>query len=187
MPPKVKITKEDVIRTALDIVREGGADALNARAVAAKLGCSTQPVFSNFSNMEALLTETLGAAFNLYLGFLKTEAERGLYPTYKSYGMAYIRFAREEKELFKFLFMRDRSEEDISPTLDFKKSVEMLMKVNGITKETASVMHLEMWSTVHGIAVMLATSFLELDTEFISQMISDVYLGIRTRHVTGEN
>ena len=76
MPPKVKITKEGVIHTALDIVRESGAEALNARAVAAKLGCSTQPVFSNFSNMEELLSAVIGAAYELYLGFLKNEAEK---------------------------------------------------------------------------------------------------------------
>ena len=34
----------------------------------------------------------------------------GKYPPYKASGMAYIRFAKEEKELFKLLFMRDRSD-----------------------------------------------------------------------------
>lgn len=33
MPPKVKITKEDIINAAVDIVRESGAEALNARTV----------------------------------------------------------------------------------------------------------------------------------------------------------
>ena len=54
MPPKVKITKNDIIKTALELVRESGAQSLNARAVAGKLACSTQPVFSNFATMEEL-------------------------------------------------------------------------------------------------------------------------------------
>ena len=41
MPPKVKITKEEIIEAALRIVRESGDEALNARNVAAALGCST--------------------------------------------------------------------------------------------------------------------------------------------------
>ena len=45
MPPKVKTTREDIVSTALSLVRARGAGALNARAVAAALGCSTQPVF----------------------------------------------------------------------------------------------------------------------------------------------
>ena len=54
MPPKVRITKEEIIGTCLALVRENGADALNARSIAAALGCSTQPIFSNFSSMEEL-------------------------------------------------------------------------------------------------------------------------------------
>jgi AcrR family transcriptional regulator len=48
MPPKVRITKEDIINAAIEIVRKDGAQAINARNLAAYLNCSTQPVFSNF-------------------------------------------------------------------------------------------------------------------------------------------
>jgi len=54
MPPKVKVTKEAVVAAAVQIVRSQGAQALNARTVAAALACSTQPVFSNFATMEQL-------------------------------------------------------------------------------------------------------------------------------------
>ena len=178
MPPKVKITKEDIIKTALALVRNKGTEALNARSVASELGCSTQPVFSNFSTMEELQSATLTAAYDIYLDFLKREAESGEYPPYKAFGMAYIRFAREEKQLFRLLFMRDRSGEDLTPTADFTESVDMIMKANSVTKEEAELIHLEMWSCVHGIAVMFATSFLSLDTETVSRMLTDVYKGI---------
>ena len=54
MPPKVKITKDEILKAALGIVRKGGAQALNARALADALGCSTQPVFSNYPGMDEL-------------------------------------------------------------------------------------------------------------------------------------
>jgi AcrR family transcriptional regulator len=54
MPPKVKITKKDIINTTISLVREGGADAINARGIANALNCSTQPIFSNFDSMEDL-------------------------------------------------------------------------------------------------------------------------------------
>ena len=37
MPPKVKITKENIVSTALSLVRECGAEAINARAIASAL------------------------------------------------------------------------------------------------------------------------------------------------------
>ena len=186
MPPKVKITKDDIIQTAVELVKESGEGAINARAVATALGCSTQPVFSNFATMEELREATAKAAYDRYLGFIKREVESGKYPPYKSFGMAYIRFAKEEKELFRLLFMCDRRGKELSPSPDFEASVEMIMNANGITREKAEIMHLEMWTCVHGIGVMLATSFITLEWELISNMLTDVYQGIRARHLSEE-
>lgn len=186
MPPKVKITKESIIKTALAIVREHGVGALNARAIATSLQCSTQPVFFNFATMEELQEAVRTAAYEQYLEFIGREVESGSYPRYKSFGMAYIRFAKEEKELFRLLFMRDRTGEELSPSPDFEESVQMIMQANGITLEQARLMHLEMWSCVHGIGTMLVTSFLPLDRELISDMLTDIYQGLRTRHLAKE-
>ena len=187
MPPKVKVTKEEIINAALALVQENGADAINARSIAASLACSTQPIFSNFSSMEELEKEVILAAYNLYLAFITRETKSGNYPPYKAYGMAYIRFAKEEKELFKLLFMRDRTNEEIAPSPDFEESVQMIMRANGVSQEIARLIHLEMWTCVHGIGAMLATSYLSLDWELISNMLTDVYQGIRARHVAKEN
>ena len=184
MPPKVKISKEDIIKASLDLIRESGEEALNARAIAAALNCSTQPIFSNFATMEDLQEAVSFAAYNHYLGFLKHEAERGEYPTYKSFGMAYIRFAKEEKELFRLLFLCDRTGQELVPPPDFDASVELIMHANDISRDMAERLHLEMWSCVHGIATMLATSFLILEWELISDMLTDIYQGIRTRYKT---
>ena len=159
---------------------------MNARTLASALQCSTQPIFSNFVTMEKLREAVIFAAYERYYGFLQSEAESGKYPPYKAFGMAYVRFAMEEKELFKLLFMRDRTGEDTAVSPDFEESVQMIMKANGITEERARRMHLEIWTCVHGIGAMIATSFLSFDWEMISEMLTDVYQGIRTRHVSEE-
>ncbi len=186
MPPKVKITKEDIIKTAVELVREGGEQGINARAIAAALGCSTQPIFSNFATMEELQKATITEAYEIYLDFIKREAENGEYPKYKSFGMAYIRFAKEEKELFKLLFMCDRHGKELTPTLDFDASIQMIMDANSIDREKATLMHLEMWTCVHGIGTMFATSFVSFEWGLISDMLTDVYQGIRHRHIAEE-
>lgn len=186
MPPKVKVTKEEIINAALALVRENGTDAINARSIAASLACSTQPIFSNFATMEELQKDVILAAYNLYLAFIEREVKSGSYPPYKAFGMAYIRFAKEEKELFKLLFMRDRTDEEIATSPDFEESVQMIMQANKVSQETARLIHLEMWTCVHGIGTILATSFMPLDWELISNMLTDVYQGIRARHVAKE-
>lgn len=187
MPPKVKTTKEDILRISLALLREQGESAINARSIATALGCSTQPIFSNFSTMEELQDAVRDAAYEHYLSFIQQELTTGKHPPYKAYGMAYVRFAKEEKQLFRVLFMRDRTDADLSPSSDFEESVTLIMNANGVSRQTATKMHLEMWACVHGIGTMLATSFLPLAWETVSEILSDVYFGIRSRHVTEED
>ena len=183
MPPYTKVSKEDILTAALFILKKHGADALNARALANRIGCSTQPIFSNFSNMEDLKFELLNACARRYRTYLKQELILERYPEYKASGMAYIRFAREEKELFKFLFMRDRSGEATDcMEEDFTDSVYFIHKEMEISYDDAVMFHTEMWIFVHGIATMLATSYLDLSYDEISTMLSDAYWGLRLRY-----
>lgn len=187
MPPKVKITREDIIRAAIEIVRKNGAVALNARNVAAALNCSTQPVFSNFATMEELRLAVAEEADKLCGEYIQREVESGKYPVYKSSGMAYIRFAKEEKELFKLLYMRDRSGEVIPEETELGNEMETLVNHNtGLEGMDAKLFHLEMWAYVHGIATMFATGFLDLDWELVSKMLTDSYQGLKKQHEMGE-
>lgn len=182
MPPKVRIAREEIVKGALTLVRQTGAESLNARNVAAALGCSTQPVFFNFSTMEELKQAVLAEAGAVYDGYLKREAAGGEFPAYKASGMAYIRFADEEKELFKLLFMRDRSAEPFDTQKDsWRVACLAVQESLGLTSKQAERFHMEMWAFVHGIAVMLATNYLKLDREQISGMLSDAFLGMKMR------
>lgn len=180
MPPKVKIAREHIINTAVHIVRNNGADAINARVIAKALHCSTQPVFSNFSTMEELHRTVMDVADSLYQEYTKNEIESGKYPKYKATGMAYIRFAKEERELFKLLFMRNRSAEKI-PALS-KEISDIVQDSTGLDRNSAERFHLEIWAFVHGIAAMIATNYLELDMGLVSEMLTDAYYGMKTRY-----
>ena len=183
MPPKVKITKEDIVNAAVDIVRESGVGAINARAIASALHCSTQPVFSNFVTMDELRLAVVERADALCRKYMQQEAERGTYPVYKATGMAYIRFAKEEQELFKLLYMRDRSGEAIAQSSELSGQMESVVHDNTeLSGDAAKLFHLEMWAYVHGIATMFATGFLNLDWEnahgFLSGAQKTVWNGV---------
>lgn len=183
MPPKVKITKEDIINTAVEIVRKSGDQAINARTVAAMLNCSTQPVFSNFANMEELRLAVVEQADAICGDYIQREIESGKFPSYKASGMAYIRFAKEEKELFKLLYMRDRSGEVIPEEAGLTGEMQTMVQNNtGLDETDAKLFHLEMWAYVHGIATMFATGFLDLEWELVSRMLTDAYQGLKKQY-----
>ena len=169
MPPKIKVTKENILSAAV-----------NARALAKKLGSSTQPIFSNYTSMEELKQEVIKSAEGIYKNYLNADMEKGEYPPYKASGMSYIRFAGEQQELFKLLFMRDRTDEQIPDSFDgINPIIEIIQRNTGLDRKAAELLHLEMWSCVHGIAVMTATGFLKLDTVTVSQMLTDIYSGLK--------
>lgn len=184
MPPKVKVTKEDIICAAVDIVRKNGVQAINARTVATALNCSTQPVFSNFATMDELHSAVLERADALCRDYIRREVESGKFPTYKASGMAYIRFAKQERELFKLLYMCDRSGASIPENSELNNQMETLVHDNtGLESEDAKLFHFEMWAVVHGIATMFATGFLDIPWEVVSKMLTDTYLGLRKQYV----
>lgn len=187
MPPKFKFTREEIVAAALELTRERGIDALTARALADRLGSSAKPIFSLFSGMEELHRAVLTAADALYHERLRADMERSEYPPYKASGMSYIRFAREERALFRLLFMRDRSHEPPEePGEELLPLIRLIRENTGLSEQDAYRFHLESWIYVHGIATMLATAYLEWDTEFISRALTDMYLGLRLRYGVGE-
>ena len=183
MPPKFMFKKEEIISAALDITRENGLSGVTARALAAKLGCSVKPIFGLFQNMEEVQQEVITAANRLYQSYLKDEMQKGKYPDYKASGMAYVRFAKEEKELFRLLFMRDRSKEKIEEDREEVRPLIELIKQNlSLSEDDAFLFHIEMWVFVHGFATMSATSYLNWDEETISNMLTDIYMGLVSRY-----
>ena len=183
MPRDFMFTKEKIINAALSLTRERGFSAVSARTLGEKLGTSSRPVFGRFENMEEVKSAIISAANELYQAYRKKELESGKYVPFKASGMAYIRFAREEKELFKLLFMRDRSKEALKSYADeMDELVSLVGKQVDLNKDKATMFYLEMWIYVHGIASMIATNYLEWDEELASHAVTDVYEGLKLRY-----
>ncbi len=184
MARKFLFTKQQIIEAALNVTREKGFSAVTARAVGAELGTSYRPICGYFEDMAQLKQSVIVAADELYRSYLKEDMASGKYPPYKASGMAYIRFAREEKELFKLLFMRDRTNEEKNKVASEAEMLsELILKqVGGITKSQAALFYLEMWTYVHGVAVMLATDFYDWGEELISKTLTDMYIGLKNKY-----
>lgn len=188
MPPKFKFTRDEITNAALNVTRKNGISGLTARALAAELGCSVKPIFGLFKNMEEVGQEVFIASDLLYQNYLREDMAKGKYSPYKASGMAYIRFAKEERELFKLLFMRDRSREKIEENKEEIRPLMQLIQQNlGISEDEAYLFHLEMWLYVHGIATMIATSYLDWDDEFVSRVLTDAYMGLKYRYTEGKD
>lgn len=159
MPPACRFTREQIVAAALAITRERGFDAVTARAIADTLHSSSKVIFSAFSGMDDLLAATIDAADAQYRAYSADFVRNSADPPYKAVGTAYIRFARNEPNLFHLLYMRDRRREDHSGDAEnIAVLVDFLMAKLSLTREDATLLHIEMWAYVHGIAVLFVVA-----------------------------
>lgn len=185
MPRSFMFTKEEIVAAAVQLTREKGIDAVSARSLGEKLGASSRPIFSYFKSMDEVKEAIVESATEIYNGYIETEIKSGRYSSYKANCMAYIRFAKEEKELFKMLFLTDTSSEDVSDDSDeneieeVKPLVKILQKQLNFSRENAELFFSETWVTVHGIAAMLATNDLDWTDSYILNVLNDVFTGIK--------
>lgn len=183
MPRKFLFTKEEIQAAALELTREKGFAAVTARSLGKKLGTTSRPIFSHYATMADVQKAVIEAAEDLYRAYIKKEIASGKYTAYKAKGMAYIKFAREEKELFKLLFMRDRSRERTKENSREKDlPTGLIEKQTGIDRASATTFCLEMWAYTHGIAALIATDYLSWDEELSSRALTDVYEGLKNKH-----
>ena len=109
MPSSPKIKKEDMLKAALDIVIKDGYTALNIKAVADKLKCSTAPISWQFQGMNGFRSEFIQFAEHYladkYKPVGKNETER-----FEHVGRCVINMAFDEPNLFKFFYSGEGNE-----------------------------------------------------------------------------
>lgn len=187
MPPKPKFTREEMIEAAVEIVRRDGEDALTARNLGSYLGASARPIFTVFESMDEVREAVKEKAHEIFMKYREKMCDELGYPRYKAIGKAYIRFACEEKKLFRLLFMCERPREGMEENEGYDAQVRQIIEEQtGFSEEKGSLFHRENWIFVYGIAVMMATSYFQWDDALVDRMLSDVYAGLKMRHLQGE-
>lgn len=182
VPPKAKFTKEEIIKAALEIVRNEGFPALTARALGAKLGSSARPIFTVFQSMEEIRLAVIDAAKALY----KEYVQRGLFdtPAFKGAGTQYILFSVNEPKLFQLLFMKENADvpelSSVLPVIDenYDAILSSVKDGYGLPIETAEKLYRHLWIYTHGIAALCATKMCRFTSEEISSMMTEVFIGL---------
>lgn len=103
MPRKVRITREMLVQAGVELVLEQGLRALNIRSLAARLGCSIQPIFRNFGSMEALKKEIIDALDEMYNSWIEARVDKRDHLF--TICLAHVAFAREQRNLFEAMFL----------------------------------------------------------------------------------
>lgn len=176
MPPTVRFTRDAVLHAACQLMRREGMEALNARAIAKELGGSTQPIFRLFTNMEDLHRELILYVARQFQAHAEADMAQSDSP-YIQLCTTYLLYGRDEPELFKLLFMRDRvSEGQYSDQTNFDLVFNIIKKETPLDDETALRFFERTWLFIHGLAVCIATKYITCqDERYLISMVKKAY------------
>lgn len=177
MPRKESITTEQILDTAFAMTREEGFASVTARKVAARAGCSTQPIFRVYKNMEELWDAVYERAAIFFEDFYSLYPQMAHVP-FVNLGMAYIAFAREEGRLFELLFLSRR--ENRRSTYDLLNGGDgnVLYEINrarAVGCRRPEEVFSRMWIFIHGSACMTLTGDYDLSNAETLSLLKQVY------------
>jgi len=180
MPPKVKFSKETMIGTALQLVREGGLASLTARALAEKLGATPRVIFGQFANMSELQAEVIIAAEMVVVGYIRKALEDE--KPFRSVGVAYILFASKEPQLFQLLFQNPSKDpirrfQDFLPMKDhsYQLVLDSIVADYPLTlAEARRFLHQHLFIYSHGMASMVASGIYQFSMEEVIGLLTEV-------------
>lgn len=180
MPPSVKFTKEEIVNAALQVVREKGTVALTTRQIAAVLGVSTRPIFTYFQNMQQVQEAVRQAAQTLYHSYIKKGLEQ-VHP-FIGLGEQYIRFATQEPELYRLLFLplapgsENKAMEEMERTQNLV--LDFLQQIYQLDEAAAKRFFRDVWLVAHSLAALIVTNCCPYSPEEIRQILTSVSLSV---------
>jgi len=177
MPADPKISREDIIDAAFEIVRNGGWTQLSARSIAKRLQSSTMPIYSQFKTMEMLENEVVKKAVDLQAKYASTPLTN---MSALNNGIGYVLFAWEEPHLFTAINDEKHIAMQMQHSLGlFDAHIEELTRnprMKGLSREQLRNFQFLAWIFVQGVATMkpwIEETEGEVDKEWLIELIRD--------------
>lgn len=172
MPRKALLTREAVLAATLKLARKGGLEAVTARSLSSALGCSLSPLFTVFDSMDEIRKEAREYARRSFVKYVEdaVDAEE----PFKEYGMRIIRFAAQEPNLFKIVFLSpELFNHETEPVL--QACIEPIKKAYSLSDSQALFIFHRVWIFVCGLAVLNSTRAQRFDEDQIGVLLFEQF------------
>lgn len=180
MPPKAVITKEKVLDAAFEMVREQGLEVLTARSISQRLRCSTQPIYSVYESMEEVKDDVINRAADFALAGMK-QYDNDKNASAMNLAIGCLLFARNEKHLFRALFLSDYRRDYLKKNNDKLKEemyaafLQIDNRLSTIEESKAEKLFFKIVAYWLGIGTMINTDTVELDINEATEMLEEMY------------
>lgn len=188
MPPSTKITREMILKTGYELVKISGIESVNSRSIAKMLGCSTQPIFSQFPGMEELRRGIHDVACQKFEHDVLFYADSDSFML-RSY-LEVINLAKNQKNIFKLIYLSEYciGENFLNIRMNFESNKkiwnEIKLKYQVNDNECSDILE-RISLLVQGIATVIVTSNIKFSDEqvvnIVENTLEDMVMGIKER------
>jgi len=176
MARKEQISKQMILDGAFDLLQKEGVEMLTARKLASHIGCSTQPIFRSYKNMDELYQEVFDKAKLYYEDFCLNYKKEYDTP-FLDLGLCYIQFAKDELNLFKLLFLTKHDDNNTMYDLINGNEngfvIKELRRINNLDMNKAGDIFMKVFVFMHGMACMAICGELDLSKEEVLPTLRD--------------
>lgn len=193
MGRKTQITKEMILQAAYEILEESGIGAVGIKAIAARLGCSTQPVSWHFGSMTDLKKELLEYAGAKLFDELPSQMEgKNALDAFFASGVYYISAACDHPNVFRFTSVDDPADtigEPVTDTVSIfsmpfdPEAVKMLSAEYKIKPKVIEDTVKDIVIYTHGLAVLMMYDNYRLPKEEACKMVYN--MGVKLLNTIG--
>ena len=167
MARKAIYEKEFIIDKSLDFIKEKGIDNLSVRELSGYIGCSTQPLFRLYDNMDLFKKDLKKRLNTEYHEFSDKMINKNNYLLSMSY--AYAMYAKKENSMFKALFLSELSDNKIKPS---KNDIKLVVNEYRISEERAKAALRDVAIYTHGLATQLCLKNINLSDKDLFYLIN---------------
>lgn len=182
MARKKTITRDQILDAAYDVVATEGFGRFTARNIAAKMKCSTQPIYLEFKNMQDLKFALIKKVHD-YLGTTVFPVEH-TGNRLIDLALNYIGFATAERRLYRAMYLEEygggKEMQEFSYNY-FTKTVTEDPQYAALSEEEIESLHTGTWIVATGIAALMSSGIINPTEEQIIQLMQESVDSILTR------
>ena len=176
MANKEKYTKEIILSKGVEFIRKYSIYKLNSRELAKYIGCSTQPIFRIWNNLEEYKQDLKIELKKDYNNFISKYVNTNDYLYTISY--AYALYAKEESNIFKSLFITElagtRTVKEVLNSSWNIPTIDAMTKQYHISLNKANEVYRDVRFYTHGISSQLCAKTIKLTNKEIQELIKNI-------------
>ena len=177
-----KITKDMIVDAALEIFRAEGFDAVTSRRVAFKLGCSTQPIYFEYKNMDELkndiVKKVVGQLNEIFSSVSNEGKEEPDEFVYRSFGLSFLKFVQADPFVFRQIYIVDGKIGRQVDNLRMPIILDILENKYGYKKETALAIHKMASCSLMGMAVFVSSGYKKISEDEMQKNLEILFASI---------